>query len=1124
MGMPLPSDLFPKRRFNDEEQVLVPAPDLLPVQPEREADESTRARRGDYQLGNPELPITSYREQILEAVQSSQVVIITTETGAGKSTQVPQYLAEAGHKVVLTQPRRPAVRSIAARIAQEIRVVGGTEFDEFVGYEISGERDVNDDNQVTVLTDGLQLHRELSNNGVVQGEILVVDEVHEWNKNIEVLLALAQKRLRKDPSFKIVVMSATMDTKGLAEYFTESTGSAVPVIDVPGRTYEVKIHEGGRSLPVTIQCIQEGKNPLVFMRGKAEIERFVAALKNAQKNGVIPSATTILPLHGEMEKSQQQRVFDKCKGVKVVVSTNVAETSLTIPDIRAVVDTGDERRIEVRDGIEGLYVVPVSRSSCLQRAGRAGRTDDGEYHLVTYGDEDFVALDDREKYRPSEILRSHLDSTVLSLAKARIDAAELDFPSARGVKDFPARIAAAKERLQKLGALHEDGTITPIGSAMERMPLESHYARMMVEARQYGEEVQQQLAALLAVQEAGGVCQFSTVRRPCAERWRSLIMTEEQDSDPLKQLEVFVNAGHLSKNERREHDILMRNYDAARDVYERLISIERLGDDTLPTLPTPEQREQIIRCVISGMVDNLYCRTTHGYVDARGNIREVGNSRILKALGPMIVATPFDLQVPSSYGSMVTLKLTTNITNVPSAQVLREVAPQLFTESRLRFVSQYDGTIAEEWAQKFNGQTVGQTEVRKSNPSEARKDYIIGRVIASMSQYDPYRTITEEIYRLQLKTTDSLRTITHSDVKGMLDVALPISVSSIDDARYYLPEVSIDDVLPLEERMRIDDENPDVYLGIPLHYEQGTPYVPSSVQPDELVDVFGGVSTLPNGKQIIYGSRYSARSLELVVREATIARENARLAYEKAQLDAAGAEQGLPGNIQIWRRAAGATRRGMGWVIQADGSLRPADTVPTDRYNRSGEPDGMLIWDQIRPGELVVSWGKADVISPHSFKVIHVPKEGLTDAQLQQVRAIEDGIDRAWSSYNDRKNDPRGDRSSPPVGRGWGLLPYDPERVALLERLRTEADQLYSEMESIDTADLPDGLLQTLNRLADRMYRLCEPRAEEHHDYPNQLKSMRTQFDALKREIKAQTPPQSVTEDSLAALLKKFNG
>lgn len=851
MNAPLPSDLFPPCRDDgvvsdaaarDPER----APEFLPTKLESESGEASLARTTDYQLGNPELPIWEYRERIVDAVNNSQATVVTAETGAGKSTRLPQFLAEEGYDVIVTQPRVVAARSVAERVREEVTAKYGDDFKDFVGYRTARERNDSDENQILFVTDGLQLVRELAGRGVGRKQVLVLDEVHEWNENMEVLVAWAKRRISEDPNFKVVVMSATMEAGKLSEYFAEGKRE-VPVIEVPGRTFDVKKSEGGDVAHEAIQFAQAGKNTLVFVPGKDEISLVMGEIGRAN----IPGAT-VLPLHGQLSAEEQRRVFAKYPGAKVIVATNVAQTSITIDDIDAVVDSGMERRVEVRGGVEGLFLNPISQADCLQRAGRAGRTKEGEYVLAQLamrnGNAPFVKLADREAYGTPEIMRTRLDGMVLRLAKAGFDASELEFYHQPNHAD----IFAAKARLQKLGALAEDGHITKVGRDMERMPVESHYARMMIEARKYGPEVQAQLAAMLAVEEADGILQFLKSPYEGTEKWRTML-GNDQDSDVIKQLEVYIAATKMSDSQRRDSNIFVKAYKNARDIEKQLRRIERLDDEALMA-PAPEQREQLVRCIIAGMVDNLYTSdsTTRSsyYRNAQGEYRETGNRTLIRS-GKMLVGTPFDLQIVTRRGP-TTLHLIESATNVPSIDVLREVAPQLFTEKLEGLLTDSSGKVMERWQHFFNGQNTGSFELKPSKPSPERTNYLIEQLAYNEAHHYTYAELNRAIATLQHRTVEPLVRITPDDVRGMLEVALPLSVDTLKEAKSHLPPVELEDLVSARLQEEIKQASPDAYMGMNLIYSNGRPQV-ERINADEILKLPPEARTLPDGREI-YGT------------------------------------------------------------------------------------------------------------------------------------------------------------------------------------------------------------------------------------------------------------------------------
>lgn len=420
------------------------------------------------EINNSSLPVAAFRAQIEEAVHQNKVVIITAETGAGKSTQVPQMLASSGYRVVVTQPRRLAARALAQRVAQEM----GSRLGSRVGFRTAEERSDSAATEVLFVTDGLQLVRELAGHGGTgRKTVLILDEVHEWNMNVEVLIAWVKSRINAGNDLRVILMSATLDAERLASYY----GNA-PVISVPGRLFPVEKKSAAACDLITeaVSLAKQGRNVLVFQPGKREIADTVDQIVRALGEKAI-----VLPLHGELEAEEQQRCFapPPTGKVKVIVSTNVAQTSVTIADIDAVVDSGIERRIELVDGIEGLYLGPISQADCHQRAGRAGRTKAGVYVLCSE-----TGLTDRQPFPTAEIMRSRLDQMVLRLAVQGFDATKLEFCHQ---PDLDA-LVEARRALVALGAMSCEGHVTKIGRRMARFSVSCEYARMLIEAERHG--------------------------------------------------------------------------------------------------------------------------------------------------------------------------------------------------------------------------------------------------------------------------------------------------------------------------------------------------------------------------------------------------------------------------------------------------------------------------------------------------------------------------------------------------------------------------------------------------------------------------------------------------------------
>lgn len=620
-----------------------------------------------------QLPTLEFKDEIVTAVDQNQVVILTAETGAGKSTQVPQYLAEHGYtRVIVTQPRILAARNLTRRVREEWAERNSEDSSEIIGYRTAHERDDSGRTKILYCTDGLQLVRELTGVGTNEKQVLVLDEVHEWNENMEVLVAWAKKRVQEEPHFKVVIMSATIETETLAQYFDTSA-----VISVPGRYYEVTKRMGSDVLAELFEHLANpGHNILTFLPGKAEIQNTLEALEKKAEEAGVP----IIPLHSQLEAEMQQKAFQSYPNGKIILATNIAQTSVTIDDVDVVIDSGLERRSEVRSGVEGLFMAQISQADCLQRAGRAGRTKPGEYVLAAYDTMPCLPIEERLEYPVPEILRKHIDRLTLRLANVGIDIELLDFyhdPS-------KAAIRRAKRTLMALGAMTRSGEVTRIGREMEQFPVESSYARMLVEVQEYSKEVQVILAAIIAIQEVGGIVKGGS----SYTGWKKL--TRVRTSDLLAQYEVYLHKGQLLEEEYEDAGIITKNIAKAEEVLERLRRDLALEDAPLNEL-SGEYDTPLRRSIVAGQTDQLWSITERGEAEhiSTGKVRELSGSTVVRSAA-LVAGEPFDLQVPTRSGDLETLHLVQGITAV-DVDWLTEFSPDMFGTRQGKIV--YDPRI-----------------------------------------------------------------------------------------------------------------------------------------------------------------------------------------------------------------------------------------------------------------------------------------------------------------------------------------------------------------------------------------------------------------------------------------------
>jgi ATP-dependent helicase HrpA len=436
------------------------------------------------------LPIAARREEIVKAIREHQVVIVSGETGCGKSTQLPKMCLEAGRgvagKIGCTQPRRIAATTIARRIAQEL----GEDLGRSVGYKIRFTDRASREGYIKVMTDGMLLAETQGDRRLLEYDTLIIDEAHERNLNIDFLLGILRTLLPTRPELRVVISSATLDT----EKFSNAFGNA-PLVQVKGRVYPVDVEympldqkqeEAGDITYVdmalkAVEKLRTGRRPgdvLMFMPTEQDILETCERLEGRGYPGV-----AVLPLFARLPASEQGRVYT-VTGPKIVVATNVAETSLTIPGIRYVVDTGLARlsTYQPRTRTKGLPITPVSKASADQRKGRCGRVQHGVC-IRLYSEEHYLS---RPPFTPPEILRSNLAEVILrmhDLGLGRPDAFPfLDRPGERNIKD-------GFDVLMELGAIAREGreyTLTDRGRVMARLPLDPRVSRMMIEAQREG--------------------------------------------------------------------------------------------------------------------------------------------------------------------------------------------------------------------------------------------------------------------------------------------------------------------------------------------------------------------------------------------------------------------------------------------------------------------------------------------------------------------------------------------------------------------------------------------------------------------------------------------------------------
>ncbi|MGQ4597674.1 ATP-dependent RNA helicase HrpA [Nocardia sp. R6R-6] len=511
--------------------------DLSAVEAEIAAAElRVQARRAAVpQIRYPEqLPVTARREDIAAAIAAHQVVIVAGETGSGKTTQIPKICLELGRgirgTIGHTQPRRLAARTVAERIAEEL----GTELGDVVGYTVRFTDQASEHTLIKLMTDGILLAEIQRDRLLRRYDTIIIDEAHERSLNIDFLLGYLAQLLPRRPDLKVIITSATIDPELFARHFADEKGTPAPIVEVSGRSYPVEIRYRPLALEIPVVADDDedtrfvDRDPvdaigeavtelfaagdgdvLVFLSGEREIRDTADALRDLR----LPR-TEILPLYARLSAAEQHRVFAPHPGRRVVLATNVAETSLTVPGIRYVIDPGTARisRYSMRTKVQRLPIEPVSQASARQRSGRCGRVADG-ICIRLYSEDDFQS---RPAFTEPEILRTNLAAVILQMTALGLGDIEnfpfVEAPDRRAIRDGIAlleelgalarddglgasRTDTAAAQQQADGDRHakasgRDGdaalSLTPIGREMAQLPVDPRMARMLVQAHRNG--------------------------------------------------------------------------------------------------------------------------------------------------------------------------------------------------------------------------------------------------------------------------------------------------------------------------------------------------------------------------------------------------------------------------------------------------------------------------------------------------------------------------------------------------------------------------------------------------------------------------------------------------------------
>lgn len=576
------------------------------------------------------LPVHAQRQEFVELYQKSQILVFVGETGSGKTTQIPQFVLFddlphlQGKQVACTQPRRVAAMSVAQRVAQEMDVTLGEE----VGYNIRFEDMTGPNTILKYMTDGMLLREAMNDHNLTRYSTIILDEAHERTLATDILMGLLKEVVKRRPDLKLIIMSATLDAQKFQKYFMNA-----PLLAVPGRTHPVEIFytqeperdyvEAAMRTVLQIHATEAEGDILLFLTGEEEIEdacRKIMMEADEMIREADAGPIKVYPLYGTLPPQQQQKIFEPAPkpfrqggrpGRKVIVGTNIAETSLTIDGIVYVVDPGFSKQkvYNPRIRVESLLVSPISKASAQQRAGRAGRTRPGKcFRLYT------EAAFKKELIEQSypEILRSNLASTVLELKKLGVDDLvhfDLMDPPA------PETLMRALEELNYLACLDDDGELTQMGKLASQFPLDPALAVMLISSPEFycSNEILS-LTSLLSVPQL--------FNRPASARKRADEMKDlfaHQDGDHLTMLNVYhqFKTPETQENPKQwchDHFLSYRSLQQADNVRLQLKRIMEREEIELVSTPFQDKKyyENIRRALVSGFFMQVAKRDSSG--------------------------------------------------------------------------------------------------------------------------------------------------------------------------------------------------------------------------------------------------------------------------------------------------------------------------------------------------------------------------------------------------------------------------------------------------------------------------------------------------------------------------------
>lgn len=785
----------------------------------------------NYRFGNRAVSMASRRDEFIDMVSDNPVVILSGNTGSGKTTLGAQALMESelGSKVIQPQPRIILARNACYRVRQEMDYAMNQKgyADKRVGYTTSTDSEVDPENEILMATYGAALKMVIHGGKEINSFIFNPDEVHLREIEADILIGLCAKR-----GLKLVISSATMNAEKMAETYSNVHGEPAPILSIDVPRFETTYVEPDKEGLIADIVKYKKEDTVIFLPGRKNITRSLG-----QSVRKIDTKVNAMLLHGQQSRAAQQRVFDTTSGVRHIHSTNVGEMGVTF-DVDVVINPGYERAPMLIDGVLTLTERVAPQSTNRQREGRTARTRNG---TVVFGSKmegypKLPPLDQIPLYDTPGILRSRLDSgqLLLSVIDETFDTLPLaDYPESQ-------EVTRTMIRLRRIGVYDEDDKLTEIGREVEQYSVDPNYARMIVESARYEEEfpsLKAQMIAIASVEQAQGI--MSTEQD--GSGWRTVIPNDSR-SDLMFGMRLFKWAlqSDRTNQELQQKGIIEPSLKRARDLYESNCKKQGIDPDSLRMPQTDAENEAIIACILSG-VDEVFVRSGEGtYRDIRGDRRYLQSATTV-GTSPILVGIPWNLQTYK--GEVLTMRRYVSSPTAVTREQLEKYAPHRCTYSINGYCMDTWGNITAKNALYFDGQYIDDKNRVSVEPGAQLRDYMVDVVFSKALKNKKNLSPTLSRFHQKILDLHYMQHKTHYDLavhekiqaaRNKLAELVPETVLTLDDLDPYLDPMILEGELNDVILQEVESSAPDYVtfldessqpISVPVEYNKNQVHV-----------------------------------------------------------------------------------------------------------------------------------------------------------------------------------------------------------------------------------------------------------------------------------------------------------